>query len=62
MICVGENHGRAKLTATQVRAIRARYKWHDHTDGAAAIARDYGRGLTTIRAIVNGDTWKCLLS
>ena len=50
----GEAHGRAKLTETQVNAIR-----QEHSDGAsqAALGRKYGVGESTIRYIVQRKSW-----
>lgn len=54
----GEAVSTAKLTATQVLAIRAA-----HNDGAAQseLAREYCVQQTTISAIVTGKTWRHLL-
>ena len=47
----GERHGRAKLTASNVRDIRAR-----HAEGVSArqLAREYGVAATTITRIFHG--------
>lgn len=51
----GTNHYRARLNPDLVRQIRARSAeghWPD------AIAREFGVGRTTVRAILEGRTWK----
>lgn len=50
----GERHGRAKLTADQVREIRAK-----HAAGQAirALSREYGIARPNIRRIINGTGW-----
>lgn len=51
-IIQGENNGQARLTADDVRAIRA------SNESMAALAIRYGVGHTTIRHIIQRDTWK----
>lgn len=50
----GEQHGKAKLTAADVRAIR---EAHASGTPARALARQYGRGSSTINHIVKRETW-----
>lgn len=51
----GERHGKAKLTADQVRTIRLR---RENGDSFAAIATDYGVTDRAVRHIVAGNRWK----
>jgi hypothetical protein len=53
----GENNGRAKLTQKDVDAIRNRYVWRDHDNGAMAIGKDFGIHFTTVLDIVRGKIW-----
>ena len=60
----GEKHGRAKLTWGMVRKIRKDYtpglkpRPNILTTGSVRfLAQKYGTGETTIRHILNGDTW-----
>jgi len=50
----GEAHYRAKLTADQVSAIRARYA---AGETQVALAREFGVSQTNISRIVRGTTW-----
>lgn len=50
----GETNGRAKLTADQVRAIRARYNGNN----AKTMAREYGIGQMTVWRILHRETWR----
>lgn len=50
----------AKLTATQVLAIRARYRPHSKTDGMRVIAHDYGMSWQQISSIVYRRDWRWL--
>ena len=56
---LGEQNGRAKLTAEQVREIRKR-----HADGESqsSIARDYPVGRIKVGQIVRGESWRHLLA
>lgn len=47
-----------KLTADQVKSIRAEYRRNVRGHGAESLARKYGVRGTTITRIVNGHTWK----
>ena len=53
----GENHGRAKLTASQVRTIRLL-----HSLGATPteLARKFGMSRTPIRRLLKGTYWRYL--
>lgn len=57
----GERHGRAKLTAEQVRAARARYVWQCRVNGANALAREAGVTKGAMQAVVEGRTWRHVL-
>lgn len=50
----GERNGSAKITADQVRAIRAAY---EAGVGPAALGRQYGLHRNYVLRIVNGETW-----
>lgn len=50
----GSEHGRAKLTETDIPVIRERL---DAQDPIAQIARDYGISPRATRQIRDGDTW-----
>lgn len=52
----GEAHGRAKLTADQVREIRSKSSWK--FGEKAALARKLGVNYRTISAITSGKNWK----
>lgn len=52
----GERNSHAKLTETDVLAIRAR--WDPGKRNQAAIARDYGVTKVCVQAIVTRHTWK----
>lgn len=54
--CRGENHPKAKLTATQVTEIRARYQPGKYRHGAGALAREYGVSKPSIQAILAGQS------
>tara|TARA_B100000902_G_C26778107_1_gene653711 strand:- start:137 stop:637 length:501 start_codon:yes stop_codon:yes gene_type:complete len=56
--CVGSKNRASKLTETDIRAIRSRYKRNSLTDGFAPIGNDYGVTAGCIRDIVIGKTWK----
>ncbi|MDR7232787.1 hypothetical protein J2X45_003897 [Caulobacter sp. BE264] len=56
----GEDHPSAKLSASDVRAIRARYRKGSRDDGLKALARTYGVAFASIAGIVTGRTWKHL--
>lgn len=51
----GEDNGRAKLTAEQVRCIRARA---DEGESDVDLAQEYGVAPTTINSIIRRKTWK----
>lgn len=51
----GSAAGRAKLTEEQVRSIRLRF---DDGECRRALAREFGIGDTTVRAILDGRTWR----
>lgn len=50
----GERHGRAKLTETHVRDIRAR---HDKGETQTALAREFGVSIASVHNIVTYKTW-----
>jgi HNH endonuclease len=50
----GQKHGRAKLTAAQVRQIR---RWKGRIS-AVKLAKNFGVSSSTIDRIFNGSTWK----
>jgi len=50
----GEKNPRAKLTASDVAAIKLRYR----TESAPTIAKDYNVSISTICRIANGAIWK----
>jgi len=51
----GEENGNAKLTETEVREIR---KLHAIGNSTRRLARIYQVGKTTVKHVVNRDTWK----
>jgi predicted transcriptional regulator len=53
---LGEQHGSAKLTAKQVRRIKAMLA--EDRMYVSEIAREFGVSETTIRAIRAGKTWR----
>lgn len=53
----GESNGNSKLTAEQVRVIRAEYVPHSPVSGTRALARKYGVSNQLIGKIVNGKMW-----
>lgn len=53
----GEKHPNARFTEEDVRAIRARYVHRCRTNGATAIAIDYGASRSAVQWIVYGRTW-----
>lgn len=55
---VGENNGRAKLTAKQVKEIRSKL---GSGQTRASIAAEYGVKPTTVSGIQRGETWKSVL-
>lgn len=55
----GEDHGGAKLTETDVREIRGKYKKNQY--GVRRLAKEYAVRPYTIHGIVNNNTWKELL-
>lgn len=54
--CIGEENGRAKITAAQARSIRNRYAEGDVSMRRLAVLHGLSPG--TICKIVNGDLWK----
>lgn len=52
----GEQHPMSKLTAGEVRAMRKRYA----AGGVSqrALAAEYGVSHTTVRAVLDGTSWK----
>ena len=50
----GEHNGRAKLTATQVRALRSRAR---SGDSESALSRHFGVSRRTVGRIVRGEIW-----
>ena len=48
----------AVMTEDEVRYIRKIYKPYDREFGAKALAKKFNRGITTIRHIINKDTYK----
>jgi len=57
---IGAQHGRAKLTDDQVRAIRARY-WSAERPTQPSLAMEYGVSDSTISLIVRNKHWRHLL-
>ncbi len=53
----GAHHHNAKLTSNIVKAIRAQFVRYSRESGCAALARRYGVHITTVHAIVRGETW-----
>lgn len=53
----GEGNGRARLSVAQVREIVER---RARGDSVRRMAQEYGVGITTIRNIYLGETWKSL--
>ena len=51
----GEENGRHKLTASDVRQIRVR---HAHGESYRGLAREYGVGHTSVRCAVLRQTWR----
>jgi hypothetical protein len=51
----GEQNGKAKLTKSQVKAIRKRYRQGGVTQ--KSLARDYGVSETTIFYVCSGERW-----
>lgn len=56
----GESHPAAKLSASDVLAIRARYRKGSRDGGLKALAEAYGVTFTSIHGIVTRRTWKHL--
>lgn len=54
----GESRSNAKLTAEQVREIRASYKPKTRGCGAKSLAKKYGVSDVTIRKILSGKKWR----
>ena len=54
----GEHHGQSKLTEAQVREIRRIHVSGDLVYGACALARRFGMGESSIRAIINRRNWR----
>lgn len=54
----GEHHHSSKLTESDVRTIRARYKKSCCYNGGGALAKEFGCSFSTIIRIVNYQTWK----
>lgn len=57
MVPRGESSGAAKLTASDVRAIRAEYIPWRRGFGYKALAKRYGVAQSTIERVVSGETW-----
>lgn len=53
----GSDLPHAVLSEEKVRDIRARFRPYSRTDGARAIARDYGVHFNTIWKVTSRDTW-----
>jgi hypothetical protein len=53
----GEHHGRSKLTQQQVDSIRQRYMPRHRVNGAAAMAREVGIGISAMYDILAGRHW-----
>jgi len=53
----GEQNPKARLTATQVAEIRARYHPGQRGSGCGALAKQFGVAKPTVRAIIRGKTW-----
>lgn len=54
----GEENGNSKITKEIAEEIRNSYISGSREYGCRALARKYGLGVTTVRAIVNYKTWK----
>jgi len=54
---LGEDAVHGKLTAQNVREIRRRFVTYDRTNGARAMAREFGVTHPSIMAIVHGKAW-----
>lgn len=54
----GERNGMAKLTESDIAAIRSRYKPYDRLHGSGGLARDYGVAPGTISDIISKRSWK----
>lgn len=58
----GERHGRAKLTAEQVAAIRKHYIWPSyegaHDSNARQLAREYGVDRSVIQRLMKDQLWR----
>lgn len=55
---IGEGHGMAKLTESQVKAIRNEYVRNSKDAGTKALGKKYGIAQCTVSAIVNRKLWK----
>ena len=54
----GVHNGRAKLSEAQVRQARRRYRPKSKTDGAEAMAREFGVCAAIMRMAIHGQTWR----
>ena len=57
-VLIGEQRPSAKLSASEVKIIRARHHRFDRSNSMQKIANDYGLALTTIARIIKRVTWK----
>ncbi len=53
----GQNHQNCKLSAEQIKTIRARYVPYDRKNSTRAISEDYGVSNETIKQIIQGKHW-----
>lgn len=53
----GEDHGRAKLSTTDIENIRLQYVKGSRTYGLSSLAKKYGVAFQTISKIVNHKLW-----
>lgn len=54
----GADHANARLTESQVSAIRKRFVSGCRVNGAAAIAREFECSTTAILRAISGQTWR----
>lgn len=54
----GEKNSQSKLTAEDVRYIRANYKFRDEKFGSRALAQKFAVHKTTINRIIRGEKWR----
>jgi hypothetical protein len=57
----GQSHPLSKLTDDIVKIVRAEYKPHSRTNGAAALSRRYGVGKTIMHQVIKRERWAHVL-